>query len=133
MESLKGKVVLIAGATGGVGSQVAKQVSASGAVVYLTGQNTTKLEEVALQAGIPQNRCFQMDITNEASVNQTVQSILQQTPVINILINAAGIGIIKTMDALSSEEFERTLRVNLMGAFYLVKAVLPNMKEQKKV
>jgi len=132
MESLKGKIVLIAGATGGVGSNVAKQVSASGAIVFLTGQNAAKLAEVALQAGIPQERCFQMDITNESSVNQTVQQILLQTPVINILINAAGIGIIKTMDSITSADFERTLQVNIMGAFYLVKAVLPNMKEQKK-
>lgn len=132
MESLKGKVVLIAGATGGVGSQVAKQISASGAIVYLTGQNTIKLPEVAEQAGIPDSHCFQMDITSEASVNNTVSQVLAQTPIINILINAAGIGIIKTMDSLSGAEFERTIQVNLMGAFYLVKAVLPNMKEQKK-
>lgn len=132
MESLKGKVVLITGATGGVGSQVAKQVSASGAIVYLTGQNTIKLVEVAEQAGIPTSRCFQMDITNEASVNNAVSEVLAQTPIINILINAAGIGIIKTMDTLSSAEFERTLQVNLLGSFYLVKAVLPSMKEHKK-
>lgn len=132
MESLKGRVVLLAGATGGVGSQVAKQLSASGAIVFITGRNTTKLAEVAQQAGIPDSRCFQMDVSNEASVNATVAQVLAQTSIINILINAAGIGIIKSMDTLTSNEFERTLQVNLMGSFYLVKAVLPNMKEQKK-
>lgn len=132
MESLKGKIVFIAGATGGVGSQVAKQVSASGAIVYITGQNSAKLAEVALQANIPNSRCFQMDITNEHAVNETVRQVLAQTPTIHILINATGIGIIKPMDTLNSEEFERSLRVNLMGAFYLAKAVLPSMKVEKK-
>jgi NADP-dependent 3-hydroxy acid dehydrogenase YdfG len=132
MESLKGRVVLLAGATGGVGSQVAKQLSASGAIVFITGRNTNKLAEVAQQAGIPDSRCFQMDIANEASVNAAVAQVLAQTPIINILINAAGIGIIKSMDTLTSNEFERSLQVNLMGSFYLVRAVLPNMKEQKK-
>lgn len=132
MESLKGKIVFIAGATGGVGSQVAKQVSASGAIVYITGQNSAKLVEVAQQANIPSSRCFQMDITNELAVNETVRQVLAQTPTIHILINATGIGIIKPMDTLNSEEFERSLRVNLMGAFYLVKAVLPSMKVEKK-
>ena len=132
MESLKGRVVLLAGATGGVGSQVARQLSASGAIVYITGRNSQKLEEVAKQAGIPANRTFQMDIADEASVNQVVSKVLEQTPFIHTLINAAGIGIIKTMDTLDIASFEKVLQVNLMGAFYLVKAVLPNMKEQKK-
>jgi NADP-dependent 3-hydroxy acid dehydrogenase YdfG len=52
--------------------------------------------------------------------------------VIDILINATGIGIIKPLETLTSEEFERSLRTNLFGSFYLVKAVLPSMKEQKK-
>lgn len=132
MEALKGRVVLLAGATGGVGSQVAKQLCASGAIVYITGRDSKKLEEVALQAGIPANRAFQMDISNEESVNQVVSQVLAQTPFIQTLINATGIGIIKTMDTLDSASFEKVLQVNLIGAFYLVKAVLPNMKEQKK-
>lgn len=132
MESVKGRVVLLAGATGGVGSQVAKQLSASGAIVYITGRNMQKLEEVAMQAGIPDSRAFQMDISDESSVNQVVSQVLAQTPFIHILINATGIGIIKTMDTLDSASFEKVLQVNLTGAFYLVKAVLPNMKEQKK-
>lgn len=132
MESLKGRVVLLAGATGGVGSQVAKQLSASGAIVYITGRDSQKLEEVASQAGIPASRTFQMDITSETSVNQVVSQVLAQTPFIHILINATGIGIIKTMDTLDSASFEKVLQVNLIGAFYLVKAVLPNLKEQKK-
>lgn len=132
MESLKGRVVLLAGATGGVGSQVAKQLSSSGAIVYITGRDSKKLEEVALQAGIPANRAFQMDISNEESVNQVVSQVLAQTPFIHTLINATGIGFIKTMDTLDSASFEKVLQVNLIGAFYLVKAVLPNMKEQKK-
>ncbi|MGL1636411.1 SDR family oxidoreductase, partial [Vibrio parahaemolyticus] len=73
-----------------------------------------------------------MDIANEASVAATVQHIKKQTAVIDILINAAGIGIIKSMDTLTSAEFEQTLQTNLIGSFYLVKSVLPTMKEQKK-
>ena len=132
MESLKGRVVLLAGASGGVGSQVAKQLSASGAIVYITGRNMQKLEEVAMQAGIPASRAFQMDISDESSVNHAVSAVLAQTPYIHTLINATGIGIIKTMDTMDSASFEKVVQVNLIGAFYLVKAVLPNMKEQKK-
>ncbi|MEN9597822.1 MAG: hypothetical protein RL596_133 [Bacteroidota bacterium] len=132
MESLKGKTVLIAGATGGIGSRAAKMISASGAIVYLTGRNAEKLNQVAKEAGISNDRVFEMDIANEASVVATIQHIKTQTPIIDILINATGIGIIKPMDTLTSDEFEQTLRTNLMGSYYLVKAVLPFMKEQKR-
>ncbi len=132
MESLKGKNVLIVGATGSVGAQALKLIHASGANVYITGRNSHKLAEIAASIGIPTSQVFQMDITNETSVNTTVDAILQKSTTIDILINAAGIGIIKPMDSLTSAEFEKTLQINLIGAFYLVKAVLPAMKMVKK-
>lgn len=132
METLKGKQVLITGATGGIGSKAAKLISSNGATVYITGRDASKLQEVAREAGIAPERALVMDICNEASVNQAVAQVLAQTPVIDIVVNAAGIGIIKPMDTLSSEEFQLTLQTNLVGAFYLVKAVLPSMKAQKK-
>jgi NADP-dependent 3-hydroxy acid dehydrogenase YdfG len=132
MESLKGKVVLIAGATGGIGSKAAKMISASGAIVFITGRNSEKLNQVAQESGISPDRAFEMDIANEASVQATIQHIKAQTAVIDIVINATGIGIIKSMDTLTSSEFEQTLQTNLIGSFYLVKSILPTMKEQKK-
>lgn len=132
MESLKGKNVIIVGATGSVGFQALKLIHSSGAIAFITGRNSQKLAEIANSTGIPSNRVFEMDITNEASVNATVEQILQQTSTIDIVINAAGIGIIKPMDTLSSAEFEQTLQINLIGAFYIVKAVLPAMKAVKK-
>ncbi len=129
---LKGKNVLIVGATGGIGSRAAKLISGSGAVVYITGRNIEKLLQVAGEAGIPQDRTFQMDITDELSVNDTVQKIVALSFSIDIVVNAAGTGIIKPVEALSAADFLHTLQINLVGTFHLVKAVLPGMKEQKK-
>jgi len=58
--------------------------------------------------------------------------IQAQMPVIDILVNAAGVGIIKPMETLSAEEFRLSLNTNLVGVFYLMQSVLPGMKEQKK-
>lgn len=132
METLKGKQVLITGATGGIGSRVAKLISSNGATVFITGREVNKLQQVARDAGIAAERALVMDICNETSVNQAVGQVLAQAPVIDIVVNAAGIGIIKPIDTLRSEEFQLTLQTNLVGAFYLVKAVLPAMKAQKK-
>ncbi len=132
MELLKGKNVLIVGATGGIGSRAARLISGSGALVFITGRNTEKLTQVAAEAGIPLSRSFQMDLSDEASVTGTIQQILEQSSGIDIVVNAAGTGIIKPVETLSSDEFIQTLENNLVGPFRLVKAVLPGMKQQKK-
>ncbi|MBU3743711.1 MAG: SDR family oxidoreductase [Sediminibacterium sp.] len=132
MESLKGKVVLLTGATGGIGSKTAALLASAGAQVFLTGRNQTALHAVAQSAGIPLQQCLLMDITKENEVTATVSSVVQQAGTLDILVNAAGIGIIRTMDQLSSDDFLKSLQTNLIGPFYLVKAVLPFMKEKKK-
>lgn len=100
MESLKGKKVLLIGASGGIGMRLAKLLTGSGALVFITGRNAEKLAAAGDQAGIPSSRQFQLDLTNESSVFNTVAAVQQDGPV-DILINAAGIGIIKTIDRKS--------------------------------
>lgn len=132
MESLKGKTVLITGATGGIGSKATHLLHAAGAVVYIAGRNSEKLHKLAAASSIPPERALIMDITNEQEVNRSVEFLLSRTPVIDIVINAAGIGILKNMELLSASDFTKTLQTNLFGAFYLMKAILPGMKTQKK-
>ena len=132
MEILKGKNVLVVGATGGIGSRAAKLISGSGAIVFLTGRNSAKLNEVAKETGIAADHVFTMDITDEVSVNTTIRDISDKGVEIDIVVNAAGIGIIKPMETLSSEDFLQTIQTNLMGSFYLVKAILPGMKARRK-
>ena len=132
MQSVKGKIVLVTGATGGRGSQTVKLLVGSGAIVYITGRNLAKLNQLAEACRISSDHVFQMDIADEVSVNRVIDNILAQSSVIDILVNATGMGIIKPMESLSSDDFQKIIQTNLMGAFYLVKAVLPSMKIQKK-
>ena len=132
MQSVKGKIVLVTGATGGIGSQTVKLLVGSGAIVYITGRNLAKLNQLAEACRISSDHVFQMDIADEVSVNRVIDNILAQSSVIDILVNATGMGIIKPMESLSSDDFQKIIQTHLMGAFYLVKAVLPSMKIQKK-
>ena len=132
MESLQDKVVLLTGATGGIGAKTAALLAVSKAKVFITGRNESALHAVAQSAGIPLSQCLLMDITRENEVNAAVAAVLQAAGTIDILVNAAGIGIIRTMDQLTSEDFMLSLQTNLIGPFYLMKAVLPAMKEKKK-
>jgi NADP-dependent 3-hydroxy acid dehydrogenase YdfG len=132
MESLQDKVVLLTGATGGIGAKTAALLASSKARVFITGRNESALHAVAQSAGIPLSQCLLMDITRENEVNAAVAAVLQAAGTLDILVNAAGIGIIRTMDQLSSDDFMQSLQTNLIGPFYLMKAVLPAMKEKKK-
>jgi len=132
MESLQDKVVLLTGATGGIGAKTASLLAGSKARVFITGRNESALHAVAQSAGIPLSQCLLMDITRENEVNAAVSAVLQAAGTIDILVNAAGIGIIRTMDQLTSDDFMLSLQTNLIGPFYLMKAVLPAMKEKKK-
>jgi short-subunit dehydrogenase len=132
MESVKGKYVLIAGATGSIGSQTAKLLAGSGAQVFLTGRNAEKLRAVAEQLSIPQTYIFAADLSVPEQVQQLAQQFFAVFPSIDVLVNASGVGIIKSMDTLSEVEFLRSLNYNLYAPFLLIKNFLPNMKEQKK-
>ncbi|MBL7710121.1 MAG: SDR family oxidoreductase [Chitinophagaceae bacterium] len=132
MESVKGKNILLVGATGSIGSRTAKLLVGSGANLFLAGRNPEKLATVADQISVPTERTFSLDISKPEEVLALKEKYFSVFSSIDILINAAGIGIIKNMEQLSEVEFLRTLNYNLYGPFLLVKNFLPAMKEVKK-
>ncbi len=132
MEILNNKRVLIVGATGGIGSESTKLIRKNHAEVFITGRSADKLKKVAEENEIPDSHVFQMDITNPDEVKQVAEKIHARIDQVDVLVNAAGIGIIKSLENLEVEDFNRSIDVNLKGSFYLFKYFLPPMKEAKK-
>ncbi len=132
MEKLNHKKVFIAGATGAIGKHSAKLIAASGAELFLSARNRESLYLVGEECGVKSDHLFVMDITNEEAVNQVAASILATAGQMDIVINAAGIGLIKPVEQISLSEFMDVITVNLVGTFLLVRAFLPPMKESKK-
>ena len=132
MESVKGKNILLIGATGGIGHKTAKLLSASGANLFLVARTGEKLAALATELHLSADKIFALDISKAEDMNALKEKFFLVHPYIDVLINAAGIGIIKSMDELTEDEFLRTLRFNLVGPFLLMKAFLPAMKETKK-
>ncbi len=132
MESVKGKNILVVGATGGIGSKTAKLLAGSGANIFLASRNAEKLDLVAKEIGISAEKTFAVDISIPEQITALKENYFSVFPNLDILVNAAGIGIIKPVESLSGDEFLRTLNYNLYGPFLLVKAFLPAMKEAKK-
>jgi NADP-dependent 3-hydroxy acid dehydrogenase YdfG len=132
METLKGKNILVAGAGGSIGSRAVKLLTTSGAQVFITGRNIEKLQQVAQECNIAASRVQTCDISNPEQVQQLKEAYFAALPTIDVLINAAGVGIIKPVEQLTEADFLRSLNWNLYGAFLLVKSFLPAMKEVKK-
>jgi NADP-dependent 3-hydroxy acid dehydrogenase YdfG len=132
MEKLNGKRVVVAGASGGIGGHLSKLLRQSGAEVFMTGRNAEKLAAAAANAGVPEDHCFVADISVEADMALLGDKVVQVMGTPDILVNAAGVGIIKSIENLTLEDLNRSLQTNLVGTFLLVKTFLPGMKEVKK-
>ena len=132
MEIIKDKNILIVGATGGIGKATALLLKQSGANLFITSSNESKLAELSAELDLPSNQTFLLDITDANAVKNVAENIHQQIPAIDILINAAGIGIIKPIENLTELDLMQSIQVNLAGAFYLVKNFIEPMKITKK-
>jgi short-subunit dehydrogenase len=130
MEQLKNKQVLLLGATGGIGANLLKLLTNSGAHVWMAGRQLDKLQALSQENQIPSERILQVDLADAQSVQLFTQKI---TPIaFDIFINAAGIGIIKPIDQLQASEMQSSLQVNVLSIFDIVKSILPKMIEVKK-
>ena len=132
METVKGKHILVVGATGGIGTGVVSLLAASGAHLFLAGRNAAKLQQVAAGIQLPPEKYCSLDISDAGAVAALKEQFFAVYPTIDVLVNAAGTGIIKNMDSLTEADFLQSLQANLIGPFLLVKAFLPAMKEVKK-
>ncbi len=132
MEPLLNKTVLIIGGTGGIGSETARLLHLSGARVFLTSRDSAKLDQLSETIGIPVSNRFIVDLKNAADIQRMMTTVQDLSGSIDILINAAGIGIIKPFEMLTQQDIRDSLEINLIGVFNLIQAVLPGMKEQKK-
>jgi NADP-dependent 3-hydroxy acid dehydrogenase YdfG len=130
MEQLKNKNVLLLGATGGIGSNLLKLLTNSGANVWMAGRQLDKLQALSQENQIPSDRVLQVDLADAHAVQLFINKIASIS--FDIFINAAGIGIIKPLDQLQVSEMQSSLQVNVLSIFEIVKAILPKMIEVKK-
>lgn len=130
---MKNKVALITGASTGVGFETALLLASKGYKVYATMRNLEK-QDALLEAAKDLNveiMVKSLDVTNTSSINECVQEIMKDEDNIDILINNAGAGFLRTTEQATEEEIMWQLNVNLMGVIRTTKAVLPIMRKNK--
>ena len=130
---LEGKGAIVTGAGSGIGEAVARCYAEEGAEVATVGRDAGKLEAAKRRAGAAGARLhpYPLDVADPAAVDAMAAWAADQLPRIDILVNNAGTNVQRRALAdLSREDFETVVQVNLNGPFYLMRAVLPAMRER---
>jgi len=126
---LSGKVVLVAGGSGAIGSELAAALSAYGAKVAVAGRSEKMASAIAarLDAGGGEAMGVVMDVTDATSVESGVATVQDRLGPIDVLINCAGAHIEQPAEQMTLEAWDAVLDVNLRGAFILSQAVARSM------
>lgn len=122
------RVAIVTGGASGIGEGIARRLHAEGAQVVLFDVNQTAMDRVAQEIGAT---AIRVDMGEEASVRDAVRQVVAQHGQLDIVVNAAGImGPTAAVTDYEASDFERVVRINLFGSFYLTKYAIPPMLER---
>jgi NADP-dependent 3-hydroxy acid dehydrogenase YdfG len=133
MENIKGKVVVITGASSGLGEATARLLSAEGATVVLGARRLDRLQKLAdeLTAKGGQVLVLATDVTQRDQVERLVDTAVQKFGRIDVMLNNAGLMPHSPIERLKVDDWVQMVDVNIKGVLYGIAAALKHMKQQK--
>ena len=133
MTDLKNKNAQITGAGKGIGKAIALALAKEGVNIILVARTQEEIDSVAAKIRSLRVKALAItaDVADINSVNSAVEKALAEFDTIDILINNAGIAAFGKFLELEPTDWERIIQVNLMGTYYVTRAVLPNMIERQ--
>ncbi len=131
--NIEGKVVVITGASSGLGEATARLLSAQGATVVLGARRVNRIQALAneLKASEGKATAIATDVTQCDQVKKLVDAAVQAFGRIDVMINNAGLMPQAPLERLKIDEWDRMIDVNIKGVLYGIAAALPYMKQQK--
>lgn len=130
MRDLEGRVAWVTGAGTGIGEAGAAALANAGMTVVLSGRRRDKLDAVAKRIGAKAEVAV-LDVADKDAVAAVAEDLLGRHGRLDVLVNSAGINIRgRHWHELSTDDWDQVIRVDLDGAFYCVRAVLPAMRKQ---
>jgi NAD(P)-dependent dehydrogenase (short-subunit alcohol dehydrogenase family) len=133
-QSVRGKVVLVTGASSGIGRATALKIGAAGATVLLVARRAEKLEEArrAIERAGGAAQVHACDLADEADIDRMVDEVLERHGQVDVLINNAGRSIRRSVERSYDRmhDFRRTMELNYFGPVKLILRLLPGMRER---
>src|SRR5256884_4529932 len=134
MSNITDKVVVITGASSGIGESTAKLLATQGAKVVLGARRSNRIDAVVQEISASGGKAigFATDVTKRAEVEALIRRAVDTFGRVDVLVNNAGIMPIAPISALKADEWDRQIDVNIKGLLYGVAAGLPHMQKQKR-
>ncbi|GAA0366199.1 SDR family NAD(P)-dependent oxidoreductase [Actinoallomurus spadix] len=127
---INGAVVLVTGASSGIGAATARAASRAGARVVLIARREERIRQLAKELGESVALAVPCDVTDRTQVEAAVGAAIEEFGRIDILVNSAGQGLQATVDAIDPDDFRAVLELNLVAPLVMTQAVLPHMRKQ---
>jgi len=127
------KVVVITGASSGIGEQSAEKFAQLHAIVVLVSRNEEKLQQISSRLSKYQTTvlAYACDISKKDQVDKMAKFVIEKFGSVDVLVNNAGFGIYDTVEKIKVEEMESQMGTNFFGMMYCIKAFLPKMLEKR--
>ncbi|WP_075291499.1 SDR family oxidoreductase [Pararhizobium arenae] len=132
-EGIQGKIVLITGASTGLGAETARHLAARGARVALAARRKDKLDDVVAEITTAggEARAYQLDVVDKTQVKAVVDAVIADFGGLDVLINNAGLMPIRPMAEVNTDEWDAMIDVNIKGVLYGIAAALPVFLKQE--
>lgn len=128
---LKGKTAVITGATGGMGREIVKLLDQEGVRLILVSKTESELKTLLKLLKTEDSTYYACDLSDQASTSKIAEKISQNFKDIDILINAAGIGIYKPFEELTIDDWNTSMRINLDSVFIMTKFLIKSLSSSK--
>jgi short-subunit dehydrogenase len=125
---IKEKVILVTGASTGIGLAAAKLLAKNGARLALNARSTDKLAQLSVE--LPGSAAFPADMSEEFAVRTMIDNVLEKFGRIDVLINNAGRGMHCPLESMDIKEYRKLLDLNVIGPLAAMQAVIPEMRRQ---
>lgn len=131
--NIEGKIVVITGASSGLGEATARLLSTKGAILVLGARRQDRLKALAETLASAGGKALTMttDVTDPAQVKRLVDAAVRTFGRVDVMINNAGLMPQAPLELLKIDEWDQMINVNIKGVLYGIAAALPHMKEQK--
>lgn len=133
MENLKSKVIIVTGASSGIGESTVRLLAQKGAKVVLAARRTNLMQEIVndIKQEGGEAAFIGAEVTSPEDMKRLAQFAIEQYGRIDVLVNNAGYQQLSLLNELKIEEWNKAIDVNIKGVLYAIAAVLPTMREQK--